>query len=124
MDGQVARLRAADGVHFTRAGALKLAHFVEGDLRRDLEGATPGAPVPATPRDVATPPAEASAPPPAPVAQQKPVAGPVLSLTGPPVATGGLLAQRSASKGGSASPVDQVLAHGQAPDSRARELSP
>ena len=36
MTGQVKRLRADDGVHFTMRGYLKLAHFVEKDVRSDL----------------------------------------------------------------------------------------
>ena len=36
MTGQVKRLRADDGVHFTVRGYLNLAHFVEKELRRDL----------------------------------------------------------------------------------------
>ncbi len=36
MTGQVKRLRADDGIHFTMRGYLKLAHFVERELRRDL----------------------------------------------------------------------------------------
>ena len=36
MTGQVKRLRADDGVHFTARGYLKLAHFAEKDLRSDL----------------------------------------------------------------------------------------
>jgi hypothetical protein len=36
MTGQVKRLRADDGVHFTMRGYLNLAHFVEKELRRDL----------------------------------------------------------------------------------------
>jgi hypothetical protein len=36
MTGQVKRLRADDGVHLTMRGYLKLAHFVEKDLRSDL----------------------------------------------------------------------------------------
>jgi hypothetical protein len=36
MTGQVKRLRADDGVHFTMRGYLKLAHFVDKDLRSDL----------------------------------------------------------------------------------------
>jgi uncharacterized protein len=36
MQGQVKRLRADDGVHFTMRGSLKLAHFVEKELRKDL----------------------------------------------------------------------------------------
>ncbi|HRF09683.1 MAG TPA: SGNH family hydrolase [Xanthobacteraceae bacterium] len=37
MDGQMRRLRAGDGVHFTRFGSRKLAHFVERDLLRLFE---------------------------------------------------------------------------------------
>jgi len=35
-EGQTRRLRTADGVHFTKAGAVKLASYVERDLRRAL----------------------------------------------------------------------------------------
>jgi uncharacterized protein len=35
-EGQTRRLRTYDGVHFTKAGAEKLAHYVERDLRRLL----------------------------------------------------------------------------------------
>ena len=34
INGQTVRLRAADGIHFTKAGARKLAHFVEPEIRR------------------------------------------------------------------------------------------
>jgi hypothetical protein len=34
--GKVRRLRDTDGVHFTEAGYLKLAHFVERELKRDI----------------------------------------------------------------------------------------
>ncbi len=34
MDGQTRRLRLSDGVHFTRTGSRKLAHFAERDLLR------------------------------------------------------------------------------------------
>jgi hypothetical protein len=33
-EGQIRRLRTADGVHFTKAGAVKLASYVEQQLRR------------------------------------------------------------------------------------------
>jgi len=36
MEGQVKRLRADDGVHFTMRGYQKLAHFVEKEVRHDL----------------------------------------------------------------------------------------
>jgi hypothetical protein len=35
-EGQIRRLRTGDGIHFTKAGAIKLAHYVEHDLRRVL----------------------------------------------------------------------------------------
>jgi hypothetical protein len=37
MSGQQRRLRADDGIHFTMRGYLKLAHFVEKEIRRDLK---------------------------------------------------------------------------------------
>lgn len=36
MSGQIRRLRDDDGVHFTPRGSLKLAHFAEKEIRRDL----------------------------------------------------------------------------------------
>jgi uncharacterized protein len=36
MTGQSKRLRADDGLHFTMRGYLKLAHFVEQEMRKDL----------------------------------------------------------------------------------------
>jgi uncharacterized protein len=35
-EGQIRRRRAGDGVHFTQAGARKLAHFVEREIDRWL----------------------------------------------------------------------------------------
>lgn len=34
--GKIRRLRDTDGVHFTEAGYVKLAHFVERELKRDI----------------------------------------------------------------------------------------
>lgn len=39
LNGQVGRLRANDGVHFTIRGYRKLAHFVEREIRRDMRQA-------------------------------------------------------------------------------------
>jgi hypothetical protein len=36
-EGQTRRLRSGDGVHFTRSGARKLAHYVERELRRVMQ---------------------------------------------------------------------------------------
>ena len=41
-EGQTRRLRAGDGVHFTKAGARKLAHYLEREIRR-VDGAGLGA---------------------------------------------------------------------------------
>ena len=41
IDGQTVRLRSADGILFTHAGARKLAHFVEAPVRRALDGKAP-----------------------------------------------------------------------------------
>jgi hypothetical protein len=76
-EGQTRRLRAGDGVHFTRAGARKLAHYVERELRRVIT------------RGVTTVALPANEPPlqPAPAAQRpgqpnpRPLSGPVLPLT-------------------------------------------
>jgi hypothetical protein len=111
INGQTVRLRAADGVHFTKAGARKLAHFVEPEIRRKLDelqpnvepGMTQGLPpnpanVPSdgtgTPANVAALPGGEAAPPP-----PKPIAGPVLPLTAPALAPGGELATRVTAAG-------------------------
>jgi uncharacterized protein len=105
INGQTVRLRAGDGVHFTKAGARKLAHFVEPAIRRNLDEVLPNtAPAP-NPANVPNPdgtemPANVSAlpgseAPPAP----KPVAGPILPLTGPAHAPGGELATRTTTAG-------------------------
>ena len=70
-NGQIRQLRSADGVYFTKAGALKLGHYVERELQRLL--ATRGTPV-------ALPAPEPSEPTPASpgAAAPRPVAGPVV----------------------------------------------
>ncbi len=40
-EGQIRRLRSSDGVHFTKYGAEKLAHYVEHDVRRALKRGNP-----------------------------------------------------------------------------------
>ena len=41
VDGQIVKLRSADGILLTHAGARKLAHFVEAPIRRILDGKAP-----------------------------------------------------------------------------------
>src|SRR5450830_1517868 len=72
-EGQMRRLRLSDGVYFTKYGARKLAHYVERELRRHINNRAlqvslpsgPVAPVPVDGKSVA-----------------RPLAGPVVPLTG------------------------------------------
>jgi hypothetical protein len=91
VNGQIVRLRSNDGLRFTKAGARKLAHFVEGDIRRILDQIPePGQPaaitaLPGPGLDKETRgPAVKTAP-------VKPEVGPVMVLTAPPVAGNGRL---------------------------------
>ncbi|MBI5110343.1 MAG: DUF459 domain-containing protein [Rhodovulum sp.] len=88
VDGQIRRLRTADGVHFTQAGARKLAHYVERELQRWMTRGTPVAlPVeePAKGPEPAKPAAaEPSAPPP-PAGTARPLSGPVITLGPVPI---------------------------------------
>ena len=69
--GQIRLLRTNDGIHFTKFGARKLAHYVERDLRRVLREPIPAAlATPAEPAKVAKPSGPSS----------RPLAGPVILL--------------------------------------------
>lgn len=63
LSGQVTKLRTADGVHFSAAGAQLAAHFVERDLRRIL-GDAPLPAMPAVATSLAVPLAPSGAEPP------------------------------------------------------------
>lgn len=105
VNGVIMRLRAADGVHFNKAGARKAAHFVEPEIRHVLEASlqpaptlapTEPKPLPAPapgageitpgPAEVAPEQAQPAAPPP------KPLAGKIQPLTEPALSPGGALA--------------------------------
>ncbi len=73
VEGQTRQLRSSDGVYFTKAGARKLAHYVEREITRLL--AARSAPI-ALPTEPATPDANALPGQPAP----RPLAGPILPL--------------------------------------------
>lgn len=113
--GQNRRLRSGDGVHFTKAGARKLAHYVERDLRRLILARTAPASLPAS----EPAPTEPKAPVPGkPLA--RPLAGPVVQLTGRsavPMNAGGVLLGGGPRR---ALPQDEMvrrlLREGQAPD--------
>jgi uncharacterized protein len=83
-EGQIRRLRSYDGVYFTKAGARKLAHYVEREITRLL--ASRSAPI-ALPSEPATPDANAQPGQPAP----RPLAGPIVPLVASSVGTDQLL---------------------------------
>jgi hypothetical protein len=82
-EGQIRQLRSSDGVYFTRAGARKLAHYVEREITRLL--AARSAPI-ALPTEPATPDANALPGQPA-----RPLAGPIVPLAASSVGTDQLL---------------------------------
>lgn len=83
-EGQIRRLRAYDGVFFTKAGARKLAHYVEREITRLMAGRS--API-MLPSEPTTPDASAEPglPPP------RPFAGPIVPLVASSVGTDQLL---------------------------------
>jgi len=83
-EGQSRRLRAYDGVYFTKAGARKLAHYVEREITRLMAGRS--API-TLPTEPGTPDANAKPGGPAP----RPMAGPILPLVASSVSTDQLL---------------------------------
>lgn len=83
-EGQIRQLRSSDGVYFTKAGARKLAHYVEREITRLL--AARSAPF-TLPTEPATPDANAVPGQPAP----RPLAGPILPLVASSVGTDQLL---------------------------------
>ena len=111
VNGQVVRLRALDGVHFTNAGAVKLASFVEPDIRRILDAGTPQGDAALAKIETTTPAGtNAALAPPTPA---KPPIGPVLPLTGPVLAPGGQLATPAADEQGEAQNlIEQTFATG------------
>ena len=74
-EGQMRRLRLSDGVFFTKAGAIKLARYVEQELSRFMSNrvpvALPSGPFEGAPSD--------SRP------TERPMMGPVIPLTGTPI---------------------------------------
>lgn len=83
-EGQIRQLRSGDGVYFTKAGARKLAHYVEREITRLLAGRS--GPI-ALPSEPATPDTSAEPGKPAP----RPLAGPIVPLVAASISTDQLL---------------------------------
>lgn len=97
VNGQIVKLRTADGVHLTDAGALSVAHFVANEIKKLYEGHHPGLPHEQAPSAASgQPPTQATAPgaplvfrspvkpstTEAPALPERPAIGPVQNLTG------------------------------------------
>lgn len=106
-EGQIRRLRAGDGVHFTKAGARKLAHYLEREIRRVL---TPGAELVALPSSEPLAPA-APAKPSGPAA--RPLAGPVVPLTVSATSRQELIGPRDTGDASSPKSVIRALVNGE-----------
>lgn len=72
--GQTRRLRTSDGVHFTKAGARKIAHYVEREIRRVMTNRAIPVALPSQDEDL-VPEVRPGGPAP------RPLAGPVVPLT-------------------------------------------
>jgi hypothetical protein len=133
VDGQPAKLRTNDGVLFTKAGARKLAHFADTEIKRIIAAGQGSAASAALPHHVeGTPDAaqpasssiEASLPalpePAGPVSlPSKPLIGPVLPLNRPEVTPSGtLISAKPKLSGDQAYPIQRALRNGIAPSTR------
>jgi hypothetical protein len=130
VDGQIVKLRGPDGIHFTKAGGRKAAHFLEAEIRRVFDKGRPQNETADLPPDIEQAAGDinaqirremgASEEPGAPATQEppKPLAGPILSLTGRPLSPGGALASREPTLPGETDLVAQVLRQGEPADPR------
>ncbi|HEY6256680.1 MAG TPA: SGNH family hydrolase [Xanthobacteraceae bacterium] len=73
-EGQTRRLRSADGIYFTKAGARKLAHYVEREIDRSMGNRAVPMALPST-IELSPPGAKPGG------ASSRPLAGPVVPLT-------------------------------------------
>ncbi len=117
LDGQIGRLRLDDGVHFSRAGARKLAHYVEREIRKVYR---PSASDPNSMIGAIAPEGDPQPPPGAPgeMNRPRPLSSPMIVLTAPRKAEGGALAAAAmAVPARDASPdAERVLVNGETLD--------
>ena len=137
VDGQEARLRTSDGIHFTGAGSRKVAHFADVELKR-LMGAKGGLPSEQPAAPIATAPSEGGPgigvedtaaidrritamlpslpePPGIPSLPVKPAAGPVVPLGRSETSPGGTLISGRPQEGDATGTRERSLQRGAAP---------
>ncbi|CAA2141055.1 hypothetical protein OICFNHDK_0746 [Methylobacterium bullatum] len=137
LEGQEAKLRTSDGVHFTKAGARKVAHFADVELKRlmgtnptEAPAVAPVATVPGPLLDGEAPKLDDTAaidrqitamlpslpePPGIPALPVKPAFGPVIPLGRAEVTPGGTLISGRPRDGDASGNVERVLQRGSAP---------
>jgi hypothetical protein len=109
VDGQIRRLRTADGVYFTKSGARKLAHYVEREIRRHADRGPVAVALPTSEPHLQSPNAVSGGP------QTRPLAGPVMPLTATANASeNGLLGGANATPLSDHVTVSRVLVKGEA----------
>ena len=74
-EGQIRRLRSADGVYFTKPGARKLAHYVEREIQRTIANRSTPVALPTAVEPATAPGVRPGGP------AQRPLVGPVVPLT-------------------------------------------
>ena len=128
VDGQIVKLRGPDGIHFTKAGGRKVAHFLEAEIRRVFDKGRPQNETADLPPDIEQAAGDINAQirremgaPEAPgtattLETPKPLAGPILSLTGRPLSPGGALASSGPNPPGATDLVARVLRQGEPAD--------
>lgn len=95
-EGQMRRLRSSDGIYFSKSGAVKLAHYVEREIRRQMNSRAIPVALPSGPIAPVVPDGKPAA---------RPVAGPVVPLTVTPGGSEELLGG-----GGNSSPHGDAIA--------------
>jgi hypothetical protein len=132
IDGQNVKLRGVDGIHFTKAGARKLAHFLEADIHKVYDKVKPAGELASLPPDIEQAADDINAqirremgadgPSPRdvekPAAIEKPLSGPIASLTARPMTPGAALAARDSAPFAEAPEVLRVLREGEPVDAR------
>lgn len=116
VNGQTVRIRSNDGIHFTRAGARKLAEFVDPEIKQIIDANKPKDDA-ALATIETTNPLGTSAPNVNKIVPIKPPIGPVLPLTGPALAPGGELATGApgGQKPAAQSVVERTFVNGDSP---------
>jgi hypothetical protein len=116
-EGQTRRLRSGDGIYFTKAGARKLAHYVEREIQRNLSNRAIPVALPAPQPTSRGPQSNGSA--------ERPLAGPVVPLTTPSAESDELLGGARPPQRGADPIATSVLSKGEslpAPSGRADDF--